>query len=57
MQLRPMTFGSAFAFGLKVALIGIFAQSWDSFEVIYRIVTDVPDAVGARDIGPDGHWR
>ncbi|UWQ86297.1 type IV secretion system protein [Leisingera caerulea] len=48
MQLRPMTFGSAFAFGIKLALVGIFAQSWDNFSVIYGIVTDVPDAVGAR---------
>ncbi len=48
MQLRPMTFGSAFAFGIKLALVGIFAQSWDNFSVIYGIVTDVPDAIGAR---------
>ncbi|WP_299850815.1 type IV secretion system protein [uncultured Roseovarius sp.] len=47
MQLRPMTFGSAFAFGLKITLIGIFAQSWDNFRVIYSIATDVPDSVGA----------
>ena len=48
MQLRPMSFGSGFAFGSKVALVGLFAQSWDNFSVIYGIVTDVPDAVGAR---------
>ena len=47
MQLRPMTFGSAFAFGLKFSLISIFAQSWDSFGVIYRIAVDVPDSIGA----------
>ena len=47
-QLRPMTFGSAFAFGLKISLIGIFAQSWENFEVIYRIVSDVPEAIGSR---------
>jgi len=47
MQLRPMTFGSAFAFGLKFALISIFAQSWDNFAVVYRIAVDVPDSVGA----------
>ncbi len=48
MQLRPMTFGSAFAFGIKLALVGIFAQSWDNFSAVYGIVTDVPDAIGAR---------
>lgn len=48
MQLRPMSFGSGFAFGIKVALVGLFAQSWDNFSVIYAIATDVPDAVGAR---------
>ena len=47
MQLRPMTFGSAFAFGVKVALVGIFAQSWDNFSIVYAIVTDVPESVGA----------
>ncbi len=47
MQLRPMTFGSATAFGIKITLIGIFAQSWDNFSVIYAIVTDVPEAIGA----------
>ncbi len=47
MQLRPMTYGSAFAFGIKLLLISIFAQSWDNFQVIYSIVTEVPDSVGA----------
>ncbi|MEX0311733.1 MAG: type IV secretion system protein [Tateyamaria sp.] len=47
MQLRPITFGSAFAFGIKLLLISIFAQSWDNFQVIYRIVTEVPDSMGA----------
>jgi len=47
MQLRPMTFGSAFAFGLKFTLISIFAQSWANFEIIYRIAVDVPDSIGA----------
>jgi MFS family permease len=47
MQLRPMTYCSAFAFGIKLLLISIFAQSWDNFQVIYRIVTEVPDSVGA----------
>lgn len=48
MQLRPMSFGSGFAFGIKVALVGLFAQSWDNFSVIYAIATDVPDAIGTR---------
>ncbi|MDP5218819.1 type IV secretion system protein [Ruegeria sp. 2205SS24-7] len=48
MQLRPMTFGSAFAFGIKIALIGIFAQSWENFEIVYQIVSDVPEAIGSR---------
>ncbi|MEM0950265.1 MAG: type IV secretion system protein [Pseudomonadota bacterium] len=47
MQLRPMTFGSGFAFGIKIALIGIFAQSWDNFQVVYTIVTEVPESIGA----------
>ena len=28
MQLRPMSFGSFFAFGIKLLLISIFAQTW-----------------------------
>lgn len=47
MQIRPMTVGSAFAFGIKISLIAIFAQSWENFEVVYRIVTDVPESIGA----------
>lgn len=47
MQLRPMTFGSAFAFGIKISLVGIFAQSWDNFAVIYAIITEVPESIGA----------
>ena len=42
MQLRPLPFGTGFAFGMKIALVGIFAQSWDNFSVIYDIVTRVP---------------
>ena len=44
---RPLPFGTGFAFGIKVALVGIFAQSWDNFSVIYGIVTQVPDSIGA----------
>ena len=47
MQLRPLPFGVGFAFGMKVALVGVFAQSWDNFSVIYDIVTDVPENIGA----------
>lgn len=47
MQLRPMSFGSFFAFGIKLMLISIFGQTWDNFAVIYRIVTDVPESIGA----------
>ena len=47
MQLRPMTFGSGFAFGIKLLLVTIFAQSWDNFSVIYNIATTVPDSLGA----------
>lgn len=47
MQLRPMTFASAFAFGLKILLIGLFAQSWDNFQVVYAIATEVPESIGA----------
>lgn len=47
MQLRPMTFGNGFAFGIKLALVSIFAQSWGNFAVIYDIATSVPDSLGA----------
>ena len=47
MQLRPMSFGSFFAFGIKLMLISIFGQTWDNFAIIYRIVTDVPESIGA----------
>jgi hypothetical protein len=54
MQLRPLPFGTGFAFGIKVALVGIFAQSWDNFSVIYGIVTEVPDSVGASILALTG---
>ena len=50
-QIRPMTFGSFFAFGMKIVLVGIFAQSWANFETIYNIITQVPDSIGATIIG------
>ncbi|MGY9040173.1 MAG: type IV secretion system protein, partial [Rhodobacterales bacterium] len=54
MQLKPMTFGSAFAFGIKISLVAIFAQSWDNFDVIYGIATQVPDSVGASILALTG---
>lgn len=54
MQLKPMSFGSAFAFGIKIALVGIFAQSWDNFSVIYGVVTQVPESVGASILALTG---
>lgn len=54
MQLRPMAYGSAFAFGIKLLLISIFAQSWDNFQVIYRIVTEVPNSIGAAILNLTG---
>ena len=54
MQLRPLPFGTGFAFGMKVALVGIFAQSWDNFSVIYGVVTEVPDSVGASILALTG---
>jgi len=53
-QIRPMTFGSFFAFGIKIALVGIFAQSWPNFLVIYNIITQVPDSIGASVLAVSG---
>ena len=53
-QIRPMTFASFFAFGIKLSLVGIFAQSWPNFLVIYNIITEVPDSIGAAVIGLTG---
>jgi type IV secretion system protein VirB6 len=53
-QIRPMSFGSFFAFGIKIALVGIFAQSWANFQIIYNIITAVPDSIGAAIIGLTG---
>ena len=46
-QIRPMSFASFFAFGIKIVLVGIFAQSWANFQVVYNIVTDVPESIGS----------
>lgn len=53
MQIQPMSPGSFFAFAIKIGLVGIFAQSWPNFQVIYNIITQVPDSIGAAilDVG------
>ncbi|ATG38089.1 Type IV secretory pathway, VirB6 component (plasmid) [Phaeobacter piscinae] len=53
-QIRPMSFGSIFAMGIKIALVGIFAQSWANFEVIYDVATSVPDSIGASILSLTG---
>ncbi|MGR3622391.1 type IV secretion system protein [Pseudophaeobacter sp.] len=53
-QIRPMSFGSFFAFGIKIALVGIFAQSWPNFQVVYTIITQVPDSIGSAIISLTG---
>lgn len=53
-QIRPMTFGNFFAFGIKIALVGILAQTWSNFQVIYNIITLVPDSIGSSIIGLTG---
>ena len=50
-QIRPMTTGSFMAFGVKIALVGIFAQSWANFAPIFAILTDVPQSVGNSFLG------
>ena len=50
-QIRPMTMASFVAFGVKISLIGIFAQSWGNFSVIYAILTDVPQSIGNAALG------
>lgn len=53
-QMRPMSFASVFAFGMKIALVGIFAESWTNFQVIYNIITQVPDSIGAAILNLGG---
>ncbi len=48
MQVRPMSMATFFAFGMKVALIGIFAQSWSNFDAVYQVITDVPESIGTE---------
>ena len=45
-QIKPMTLGSFVAFGVKLTLVAIFAQSWGNFSVVYDILTDVPQSIG-----------
>ena len=59
-QIKPMTMGSFVAFGVKLTLVAIFAQSWANFSVVYGILTDVPQSIGNSLLGltdlasPDG---
>ena len=50
-QIKPMTMGSFIAFGVKLALVAIFAQSWGNFSVVYGILTDVPQSIGNSVLG------
>jgi hypothetical protein len=45
-QIKPMSMGSFVAFGVKLSLVAIFAQSWGNFSVVYGILTDVPQSIG-----------
>lgn len=54
MQLRPIGHGAAFSFGIKIALVALFAQSWGNFSVIYSIATQVPESVGASILALTG---
>ena len=53
-QIRPMSFGSFFAFGIKIALVGVFAQSWPNFQVVYTIITQVTEY--GDTIGDSAGW-
>lgn len=59
LQIRPMTLGSTVAFGIRLVVVSIFAQSWANFSVIYAILTDVPQSIGngvlaMTDVGDAG---
>ena len=45
-QIKPMTMGSFIAFGVKLSLVGIFAQSWGNFSIVYDILVNVPQSIG-----------
>lgn len=46
-----MTAGSCIAFGVKITLIGIFAQSWANFSSVFAILTEVPQGIGNNMLG------
>ena len=51
-QIKPMTLGSFVAFGVKLTLVAIFAQTWGNFSVVYDILTDVPQSIGNSGVEP-----
>lgn len=54
MQMHPMSWSSFFAFAIKLSLVTIFALSWDNFEIIYQIATQVPESIGSAILGLTG---
>ena len=54
MQMHPMSWASFFAFAIKLSLVTIFALSWDNFEIIYQIATQVPESIGSAILSLTG---
>lgn len=51
LQIHPMTVASGVMFILRFAIVFLLATSWDNFDVIYRLLTDFPDRIGAHIMG------
>jgi type IV secretion system protein VirB6 len=51
LQIHPMTMASGVAFILRFTVVFLLATSWDNFDIIFKLLTDFPDRLGAHIMG------
>ena len=56
LQIHPMTMASGVSFLVRLTVVFLLARSWANFDVIYDLLTDLPQRLGARmlSIGSGG---
>ena len=48
LQIHPMTVASGVSFLIRLSVVFLLAQSWANFDIIYDLLTDLPQRLGAR---------
>ena len=48
LQIHPMTMASGVSFILRFTIVFLLATSWENFDIIFKLLTDFPDRLGAH---------